>query len=89
MKQGLPSHKIGRKRAFLIKDLIRSGEWIKVNIPERPGNPQLMTAQQGKGSGSSEVVNHLLYSFPSLPTLPIQHSGSMTCPLAWPGGTAS
>ena len=26
MKQGLPSHKIGRKRVFLIEDLIR---WIK------------------------------------------------------------
>ena len=26
MKQGLPSHKIGRKRVFLIDDLIR---WIK------------------------------------------------------------
>ncbi len=25
MKQGLPSHKIGRKRVFLIKDLI---QWI-------------------------------------------------------------
>ena len=25
MKQGLPSHKIGRKRVFLIEDLIR---WI-------------------------------------------------------------
>ena len=26
MKQGLPSHKIGRKRVFLIEDLVR---WIK------------------------------------------------------------
>jgi len=26
MKQGLPSHKIGRKRVFLIEDLI---QWIK------------------------------------------------------------
>ena len=26
MKQGLPSHKIGRKRVFLIKDLI---QWIE------------------------------------------------------------
>ena len=26
MKEGLPSHKIGRKRVFLIEDLIR---WIK------------------------------------------------------------
>jgi len=26
MRQGLPSHKIGRKRVFLIEDLIR---WIK------------------------------------------------------------
>ena len=26
MKQGLPSHKIGRKRIFLIEDLI---QWIK------------------------------------------------------------
>jgi len=26
MKQGLPSHKVGRKRVFLIKDLI---QWIE------------------------------------------------------------
>ena len=39
MKQGLPSHKIGRKRVFLKDDLIR---WIKEHCPTS-------TAFRGRG----------------------------------------
>lgn len=60
MEQGLPSHKIGRKRVFLIKDLI---QWIEEqagqpiqNILMEINNVIIISISKGEGGGERENI---------------------------------